>query len=217
MHQQLQLEAMVYWKRWKESNRRWRTTTARVLTSPHMHRILILLIFIDVVFVLVELGYTLFNPNCSELEPRETPVWMEALSITSLALSALLVTEIPITVWCMGIQYFNPFGAVHWAALHLFDALINLATFILDLVLRGRERELASLLIILRLWRIAKLVSSVAVATDSLEEEVEARLEATKQELHRTKEELGKVEEEVFNLRQRLATFETKVVSNSAV
>lgn len=41
---------------------------------------------------------------------------------------------------------------------HLFDAFVIITSFIMDVVLRGRERELAGLLILLRLWRLIKLV-----------------------------------------------------------
>ena len=44
------------------------------------------------------------------------------------------------------------------AGLHLFDSLIIVTTFVLEVILKGRERELAGLLIVLRLWRLVKLV-----------------------------------------------------------
>ena len=58
----------------------------------------------------------------------------------------------------MGAKNYDPFGPVPHAVLHFFDAIVIVTTFVLEVVLRGRERELASLLIILRLWRLVKLV-----------------------------------------------------------
>jgi voltage-gated hydrogen channel 1 len=66
--------------------------------------------------------------------------------------------EIPFTLWSLGFQHYNPFGRVPHASLHLFDALIITTTFVLEFVLRGKERELAELLIVLRLWRLIKLI-----------------------------------------------------------
>ncbi len=57
-----------------------------------------------------------------------------------------------------GPQFLNPFGPVTHAGLHAFDALIIVTTFVLEIILRGKERELAGLLIVLRLWRLVKLV-----------------------------------------------------------
>lgn len=48
------------------------------------------------------------------------------------------------------------------AVLHVFDAAIIITTFVLEIVLKGKERELGSLLIILRLWRLIKLVGGRA-------------------------------------------------------
>ena len=58
----------------------------------------------------------------------------------------------------MGFSYYNPCGSILHAGLHLFDAFVIIVTFLLEVVLKGRERELAGLLIILRLWRLVKLV-----------------------------------------------------------
>jgi voltage-gated hydrogen channel 1 len=63
-----------------------------------------------------------------------------------------------VTLWAFGVRYYVPFGPVTHAGLHLFDAIIILTTFVLEVVLRGKEREVAGLLIILRLWRLVKLV-----------------------------------------------------------
>lgn len=51
-----------------------------------------------------------------------------------------------------------PFSGPPHAPLHLFDAIIVVTTFVLEFVLKGRERELIGLLVILRLWRLVKLV-----------------------------------------------------------
>lgn len=66
--------------------------------------------------------------------------------------------EIPLATWAFGLSFYNPFGDVIHAGFHLFDALIIIITLVLEIGLKGRERELAGLLIILRLWRLVKLV-----------------------------------------------------------
>ena len=55
----------------------------------------------------------------------------------------------------------NPFGSSPHASLHAFDAIVIVTTFTLEVALRGKEKELAGLLIILRLWRLVKLVGGV--------------------------------------------------------
>lgn len=111
--------------------------------------------------VLADLGYTVLSDTCTPVEGPDAPVWLEVLSNISLGITTLFLVEIPITLWAMGLSYYNPFGPFPHAGLHLFDALVIVGTFILEFVLKGRERELAGLLIILRLWRLVKLVGGM--------------------------------------------------------
>lgn len=41
---------------------------------------------------------------------------------------------------------------------HVFDALVIVASFLIDILTRGVVEEVASLVIILRLWRFVKIV-----------------------------------------------------------
>jgi voltage-gated hydrogen channel 1 len=107
--------------------------------------------------VLVDFAYTLLSSDCAA-PIDEPPDWLEVLSLISTLITTLFLVEIPLTIWSLGFEFYNPRGPVTHAGLHVFDALIILTTFVLEVVLRGRERELAGLLIILRLWRLLKLV-----------------------------------------------------------
>lgn len=115
-------------------------------------------ILLDSACVLADLGYTVLSDTCTPVEGDEAPLWLNILAHVSLAITTLFLVEIPVTVWALGFQFFNPVGEVTHATLHLFDAVVILTTFVLEIVLRGKERELASLLIVLRLWRLVKLV-----------------------------------------------------------
>ena len=80
------------------------------------------------------------------------------LSLISVGITTLFLIEIPLTLWSLGPEFYKPKGQVPHASLHLFDATVIVTTFVLEVLLRGKERELAGLLIILRLWRLLKLV-----------------------------------------------------------
>ncbi len=105
----------------------------------------------------MDLGYTLLTSDC-ETPGGVSPEWLEVLSLISIVITTLFLIEIPLTIWSLGFGFYNPRGQVPHAALHVFDAIIIVTTFVLEVVLRGKERELAGLLIILRLWRLLKLV-----------------------------------------------------------
>jgi len=66
-------------------------------------------------------------------------------------------------IYTFGAKFYNPFAkneevTIH-SGLHFLDAGVIVVTFILEVFLKGRERELAGLLILFRLWRLIKLVS----------------------------------------------------------
>jgi voltage-gated hydrogen channel 1 len=108
--------------------------------------------------VLVDLGYTLLTSDCEPPGAVDAPEWLEVLSLISTVITTLFLVEIPLTLWSLGLEFYNPRGRVPHAILHVFDAVIIVTTFVLEVVLRGKERELAGLLVILRLWRLLKLV-----------------------------------------------------------
>lgn len=111
---------------------------------------------IDATCVLADLGHTFLSDDCPPSD--EGPAWLEVLANISLAITTLFLIEIPLALWAFGFRFYIPFSGVSHAALHLFDAVIIVTTFVLEFVLKGRQRELAGLLITLRLWRLVKLV-----------------------------------------------------------
>lgn len=107
--------------------------------------------------MLIDLAYTLMTPGCRPPGP-ESPRWLEVLATLSLCITIFFVAEIPLALWAFGFDYYNPFGETTHAVLHDFDATIIITTFVLEVVLKGKERELSGLLVVLRLWRLIKLV-----------------------------------------------------------
>ncbi|KAF9564438.1 hypothetical protein CPC08DRAFT_741513 [Agrocybe pediades] len=183
---------------------RCRVKTARILEHPALHKTVITLIAIDAACVLADLAYSFLSPTCSPPGGEDSPAWLEILSHVSLIITTLFLVEIPLSVWAFGFRYMNPLGGYPHAGLHAFDAIIIITTFTLEAVLRGKERELAGLLVILRLWRLVKLVGGVAVGAGEMEEETAKELEETKLELERVSTLLTESREENALLKQRL-------------
>ena len=137
-----------------------RTYSVSTNTSQRLYNFLPSQITTDAVCVLIDLGYTVLSTDCTPLG-GESPEWLEVLAHISLIITTLFLIEIPLNLWAFGGQHMNPFGPVPHAGLHAFDTFVILTTFILEVVLRGSERELAGLLVILRLWRLVKLVGGL--------------------------------------------------------
>lgn len=155
--------------------------------------------------MLADLIYTFLSEGCTPPEGPDAPHWLEVLAHISLGITTFFLIEIPLSFFAFGPQFFNPFGPVPHAVLHLFDALIIVITFIFEVVLKGREKELAGLLIILRLWRLVKLVGGVAVGVGEVEESDAKELAETREELKGVIVALSQAKEENNELRQRLA------------
>ncbi|KAG1803647.1 uncharacterized protein HD556DRAFT_1329371 [Suillus plorans] len=185
----------------------WRENISCVLESRRFHTFIITLIVIDATCVLADLGFTVLSDSCTPLD--EGPAWLEILATISLAITTLFLIEIPVALWTFGVRFYNPFSDVPHSTLHLFDAAIIITTFILEFVLKGRQRELAGLLIILRLWRLVKLVGGIAVGAAELGEETAEELQVTKRQLEGTTIALAKAREENRKLRGRVAWLET--------
>lgn len=60
---------------------------------------------------------------------------------------------------------------------HCFDALVITAAFVLDVVLRGVREEAASLIVVLRLWRVFKIIEELSVGAQEQVEELQVKIE----------------------------------------
>ncbi|KAH9981257.1 hypothetical protein BGW80DRAFT_1269315 [Lactifluus volemus] len=193
----------------------WRNRFAEALESPTVHKLVITLIVIDAVCVLVDLAYTVLSPECEPEGAPDAPEWLEVLSLISTVITTLFLVEIPLTLWAFGHEFYNPFGRIPHSVLHLFDAIIILTTFVLEVILRGKERELAGLLITLRLWRLLKLVGGVAVGAGEIEEETYKELARVKAELGVAHLALTKAQDESRELRERIELLESQTSATS--
>lgn len=73
---------------------------------------------------------------------------------------------------------------------HCFDATVIVASFIIDVLLRGILEEVASLVIILRLWRVFKIIEELSVGAQEQTEALRERIELLEQEKSQLEVEL---------------------------
>ncbi|RGP59541.1 voltage-gated hydrogen channel 1 [Fusarium sporotrichioides] len=103
-------------------------------------------------------------------------VSLDVLSmIAGLLFSCLFVAELIACIWAFGWDYFNS-----W--FHCFDAFIVVAGFITDVALRGVIEEVASLIVVMRLWRVVKIIEELGLGAQEQTEELSERLEECKKE-----------------------------------
>ncbi|KAK8180465.1 hypothetical protein HDK77DRAFT_486861 [Phyllosticta capitalensis] len=159
---------------------RSRQTTQRFLSSKTGHYAVLLLVGLDVSCIFADFVIRLFL--CEKRLPYAWNDALEALGIVSLVFSCLFMVELAASLWAFGLEYLKkPF--------HVFDAVIILTSFILDILLRGVIEEVASMIIILRAWRLIKIVEELSVGAQEQTEDLEARIQTLEDENRRLRTE----------------------------
>jgi voltage-gated hydrogen channel 1 len=80
---------------------------------------------------------------------------------------------------------------------HIFDATVIVAAFIVDILLRGMSAEAGSLIVVLRLWRVFKIIEELSAGAAD-------EVEALSQKLSRIEEHAKELERENEGLKRRL-------------
>lgn len=70
--------------------------------------------------------------------------------------------------------------------------MIIVASFLVDILTRGIVEEVASLVIILRLWRFVKIIEEMSVGASEQMEDLEMRVEELEKENANLKDQLRK-------------------------
>ena len=60
---------------------------------------------------------------------------------------------------------------------HCFDALVVVAGFIVDVLLHGIIEEAASLIVIMRLWRVFKIIEELSVGAQEQSEDLQRKID----------------------------------------
>jgi len=99
----------------------------------------------------------------------------DGLGIAGLVFSSLFMVELMLSVWAFGFRYFSS-----W--FHCFDGAVILAGFIIDVLLHGVLEEIASLVIILRLWRFFKIIEEFSVGAQEQLDGLQMQIEGLEKE-----------------------------------
>jgi len=145
---------------------RSRAQLRRFLTSRAGHYSVLLLVSLDVSCIFADFIINLFTCEARSAQSAWNTA-LEALGIVSLVFSCLFMVELLASIWAFGAAYFK-------SKFHCFDALIIVAGFVVDVLLRGVIEEVASLVVILRLWRVVKIIEELSVgAQEQMEDLIE--------------------------------------------
>lgn len=185
----------------------WKERTGAILQSRRFHNAIFALIVIDCIIVIIELSFTLLT-ECRPIrgflfEEAYRPQWLQVLLYISFAISCIFLLEIPPSLYAFGFRYYNPWSDVHHSTFHFFDALIIILNFAL-LFLSGPAQELVALIVLLRLWRLIKLLGGVASGVEAVNNTLQHRLETCEKELAAKTQELEETKSQLDTLQRKL-------------
>jgi hypothetical protein len=96
-------------------------------------------------------------------------------------------------MWCYVLSPNTDCHSFFHSKFHCFDATVIIASFIIDVLLRGILEEVASLVIILRLWRVFKIMEELSVGAQEQTEALRERIELLEQEKSQMEVELTRL------------------------
>ncbi|KAH9900254.1 hypothetical protein F4778DRAFT_167101 [Xylariomycetidae sp. FL2044] len=147
-----------------------RAATQRFFSSHARHWVILTLIILDVAGILTDIFIALITCELGrDDEPWVRPT-RNGLTTFSLVMSCIFVVELILSVFADGWGYFTS-----W--FHCFDAFVIVVSFAIDLLEHGNvAEEIASLVVILRLWRFVKIVNEFSVETSEQTEGLRERI-----------------------------------------
>ncbi|EXJ71450.1 uncharacterized protein A1O5_05258 [Cladophialophora psammophila CBS 110553] len=158
-------------------------------SSKWGHYFVILLVAADICCIFADFLISLHiceHAGEKEFHLRAWEQANEVLGYASLVFSCLFVAELLGSVFAFGFRYFNtPF--------HIFDALVIIAAFIIDVLLRGPLEEAGSLVVVLRLWRVFKIIEEFSSGAEDQLAELQEKID----ELERAREDVIKENEQL--------------------
>ncbi|EMC97565.1 hypothetical protein BAUCODRAFT_50672, partial [Baudoinia panamericana UAMH 10762] len=146
-----------------------RRETKRYLTSKIGHYSVLALVSVDIGSIFADLILQLLTCE-GRIPPRDGEHGQEVLSILSLVFSCLFMVELLASIWAFGWQYFH-------SAFHCFDATVIVVGFTIDVALKGVLEEVGSLVVVLRLWRVFKIIEELSAGAEEQMEPLLERIE----------------------------------------
>ncbi|KAJ5729921.1 uncharacterized protein N7483_004429 [Penicillium malachiteum] len=155
-----------------------RRSARNFLSSRWGHYLILLLVAVDVCCTFADFLIQLHVCELKQTSFGADNGWevtQEVLSISSLVISCLFMGELVVAALSFGMKYFSD-----W--FHVFDSLVIIVAFTIEVSLRGIGEELGSLVIVLRLWRVFQIIEELSSASEDSLEQYEQEIERLKVE-----------------------------------
>ncbi|CAH0024716.1 unnamed protein product [Clonostachys rhizophaga] len=166
-----------------------REKAKRFLSSKVGHYSVLTLVSLDVLGMIADFVLRLFQ--CEQGKSSyDWDLALDILGALGLGFSCLFMVELIASIWAFGYGYFTS-----W--FHCFDAFIVVAGFITDVVLHGVIEEVASFIVVLRLWRVVKIIEELGVGEQERAEESQRRIDELGSEVDLLRKELAGLKQQL--------------------
>ncbi|XP_069475640.1 voltage-gated hydrogen channel 1 [Ambystoma mexicanum] len=169
------------------------------LMASHKFQIaIVVLVIVDALFVLVELllDLNIIHPDPQHIAPR-------VFHYLSMSILSFFLIELFFKVYAFRAEFFHH-------KFEVMDAVVIVVSFVLDVVYISREDvfNAVGLLILLRLWRVARIINGIIISIQSRHEEKINKLKVEKKQLveqvTQLKQQTAEQEEEIHRLQNLL-------------
>ncbi|XP_042721479.1 voltage-gated hydrogen channel 1 [Lagopus leucura] len=133
------------------------------------HRFQIVIVFLVIVDALLVLGELLMDLKI--IHPDKYHIAPKVFHYLSLSILTIFLVEVGFKIFIYGREFFHH-------KFEVLDSIVVVVSFILDLVLLFREHEFEAvgLLILLRLWRVARIINGIILSVKTRSEQQVSKL-----------------------------------------
>ncbi|XP_016058561.1 PREDICTED: voltage-gated hydrogen channel 1 [Miniopterus natalensis] len=146
--------------------REFRATLRKLFSSHRFQVIIICLVVLDALLVLAELILDL-----KIIQPDKNNYAARVFHCMSIAILAFFMIEVFFKIFVFRLEFFHH-------KFEILDSVVVVVSFVLDIVLLFREHEFEALglLILLRLWRVARIINGIIISVKTRSERQLLRL-----------------------------------------
>ncbi|KAM3501534.1 hypothetical protein MY10362_005483 [Beauveria mimosiformis] len=174
----------------------WRRTWARALASRRKHFLVMGIVALDVTTLLANIFLQLIACETQQADEPWVGTATTLLEVVGLVFSTAFMLELAACLCAFGWGYLsNKF--------HLFDAAVIVLSFLIDIGLRGPAESIGSLLVVLRLWRLAKISEEVVLGAAERMEMLEHHIDDLEAENKHLRAVVAKSQDQSRDARNR--------------
>ncbi|KJK77061.1 hypothetical protein H634G_07637 [Metarhizium anisopliae BRIP 53293] len=155
-----------------------------LLASRKKHFLVMFLVMLDVMALLANVFIQLIACEMHQSDEEWVVQIRETLETAALVFSSLFMVELAACLFSFGLEFL-----ASW--FHVFDSAVIVVSFVIDIASQGLAESIGSLVVVLRLWRLAKISEEVVLGATERMEMLEQQIEELEHENTTLRLQLG--------------------------